>query len=73
MWFWARNFLVIAPRYGTCWPIVYFLAHGGQHSCVSMPDDSVGATKILGSLSFQTQRNKNQVSYLVIRRHVTVA
>jgi hypothetical protein len=38
-----------------------------------MHDDSVGTTKILGSLSFQTQRNKNQASYVVIGRLVTVA
>lgn len=72
--FWAPKFLaVVVSHYGTCWPIAYFLAHGSRHSCVSVPDDSVGATKILESLSFQTQRNKNQVCYLVIWRHVTVA
>lgn len=84
MWFWERSFCGVRTlRYLLAHAVwaVYFRAHGPQHSCIwrygmscstGMPYNSVGSTKILGSLSFQTERNKNQDSYLVIEWHVTV-
>jgi hypothetical protein len=82
----GEEVLAVSRRYGTssCWPIVSaastsvhmvsraFLCLVLRLYTAWMHDDLVGTTKILGSLSFQSQRNKNQASCLVTGRLVTV-